>query len=365
MNSKNRTTLLLVLNLCFALALFYMLFTARGKNPAPPATATPTSLSEWDTFVAESLPVAYHTPLPNPVAAPFDGVYAKLIEAPPQWWGCLRCADYRPSGGIWMLQFERGVMRIFYEVTGWRSVASYTFSSDGRLSIFNDPYCPDDVGEYRWDESNGELKLELVNDACAFDLRAESLTGQTWRTCSASSLTGEGAAPWPGCSRPPSPESDAPPSGLTVRVLEGDARFFDRPPDVIAHANRDDVAPPQGIEIDFHADSVGYGLQRVVWWNGSWIEATTETPFTAIGVQFMGKKQIGWARVLFDGVEVWRGNTSAIWSRYDRHGGYVEISGFAPGLHTIRVEALGFDFRPVTVASFGFSYGEGVEDETP
>ncbi len=60
----------------------------------------------------------------------------------------------------------------------------------------------------------------------------------------------------------------------------------------------------------------------------------------------MGEPQIGWARVLFDGVEVWRGNTSAIWSKPGRHGGYIEISGLSPGMHTMRAESLGFDYRP-------------------
>jgi len=84
-----------------------------------------------------------------------------------------------------------------------------------------------------------------------------------------------------------------------------------------------------------------------------------------MGVQFFGDPQIGWARVLFDGVEVWRGNTSAIWSQNGRHVGYIEIAGFSPGRHTLRAESLGFDYRPVTVASFGFSYQAGVASGTP
>jgi hypothetical protein len=76
-----------------------------------------------------------------------------------------------------------------------------------------------------------------------------------------------------------------------------------------------------------------------------------------MGAQFMGDPPIGWARVLFNGVEAWRGNTSAIWNEFGRHGGYVEVSGFAPGPHTLRVESLGLDYHPVTVAWFGFNLG--------
>ncbi|NJN94469.1 MAG: hypothetical protein HC875_10445 [Anaerolineales bacterium] len=85
-----------------------------------------------------------------------------------------------------------------------------------------------------------------------------------------------------------------------------------------------------------------------------------ERPFTAMGVQFMGDPYQGWARVLFDGVEVWRGDTAAIWSKHGRHGGYIEISGLAPGPHTLRAESLGFDYHPIQVASFGFSKQGGV-----
>jgi hypothetical protein len=84
-----------------------------------------------------------------------------------------------------------------------------------------------------------------------------------------------------------------------------------------------------------------------------------------MGVQFMGERSIGWARVLLDGQEVWRGNVSEIWSERGRHGGYVEVSGFEPGLHTIRAESLGFDYRPVSVASFGFGDKEGVAPGSP
>jgi hypothetical protein len=156
----------------------------------------------------------------------------------------------------------------------------------------------------------------------------------------------------------PIPQSNLP--GI-VSIYGGDSRFFAKPPDVTAIANTTDRQPPEGIDIRFDRNTTPYGIHRVLWWNGNWIEATTETPFTAMGIQFFGEQQIGWARVVFDGVEVWRGNTSDLSSKAGRHGGYVEISGFTPGKHTIRAESLDFDYRPVTVVSFGFSYENGVE----
>lgn len=315
---------------------------------------TPTAAATtWDLLLAQT-PVAYTTPLPAEIKTPIDGTYAKIDPSPPQWWLCRRCADYRPSGGIWKLQFERGVMRIYYEVTGWKSLASYTVEGD-HLTLFNDPYCRDEVGEYTWKIEAGNLELETISDTCSFDLRGENLSGQNWTTCPSAPEPSEIAS---GCEAqiviPATPTPASLP--VTVTVYGGDSRFFTQPPEVYAPANSDDTPPPAGIAVTFHEDSIPYGLNRVVWWQGDWVEATTEQPYTAMGVQFLGGPAIGWARVLFDGLELWRGNTAAIANDgLGHYGGYVDISGFTPGQHTIRVESLGFDYHPVTVSSFGFS----------
>jgi hypothetical protein len=307
--------------------------------------------------------------LPKPVSSAIDGTYAKVDQSWPQWWKCLRCADYRAVGGIWKLQFDKGIMRIFYEVNKWRSIASYSVAGD-RLFLFNDPYCPEHTGEYRWRIEDGALHLETVKDPCAFELRAENLTKQSWPLCTqseAANASGGSGDAAPGCEESylAAPAAITPKSPLQVKVFGGDNRFFEKPPDVIAHANANDMAPPEGISVSFARESIPYGLQRVVWWNGDWIEATSRGTYTSMGVQFLGEEMIGWARLLFDGQEVWRGNTAEIWSKSGRHGGFVEVSGFAPGTHTLRVESLGFDYRPVTVASFGFSLEGGVNAGEP
>ena len=142
-----------------------------------------------------------------------------------------------------------------------------------------------------------------------------------------------------------------------VNVYPGDSRFYATRPDVYAYANNSTV---DNVKVIHSPESIPMGINRILWWGGDWIEASTSENFTAMGVQFLGDPAIGWARVLFDGEEVWRGNTSAIWSAKGRFGGYVEISGFPPGAHTLRVESLNFDYHPVTVAGFGFSYEAGV-----
>jgi hypothetical protein len=314
----------------------------------------------------KTTPFAYFTPLPEAVANPIDGTYAKVDQSWPQWWKCMRCADYRAAGGIWKLQFDKGIMRIFYDVNKWRSIASYSVAGD-RLFIFNDPYCPEHTGEYLWSIEDGALSLQAVQDPCAFKLRAENLGQQSWVLCTEDSTGNVSGDAVPGCEEThmAAPAAITPAAPLQVRVFGGDSRFFEKPPDVIAHANADDTAPPEGISISFAGESIPYGLQRVVWWNGDWIETSSDGSYTSMGVQFLGEEMIGWARLLFDGQEVWRGNTSEIWSKSGRHGGFVEISGFAPGAHTLRVESLGFDYRPVTVANFGFSLEGGVDAGEP
>jgi hypothetical protein len=328
------------------------------ESPTPEATAIATTL--WNVLL-QATPFAYHTPLPEPVKSKLDGLYAKIDSSPPQWWRCYRCADYRPAGGIWRLKFEQSVMRIYYEVTGWRTIASFTTSAD-HLYIFNDPYCPEEVGEYKWQVVDEQLMLEAVDDHCAFDLRAKNLSLQLWVACTAST-----EPKTPGCEdNIPVPESVAQSaSTVNVDVYGGDSRFFAKAPELMAIANTMDREAPKGISIRYDGNTIPSGIHRVLWWNGNWIEATTDLPFNAIGVQFFGEAQIGWARVLFDGEEVWRGNTADLYVKDGRHGGYIEVTGFEPGRHTIRAESLGFDYRPVTVVSFGFSKEGGVEVTHP
>jgi hypothetical protein len=339
----------------------------------PMLEVAPTSI--WS-GLQERTPHPYTTPLPAAEFTAIDGVYAKFDESWPQWWSCRRCADYRPAGGIWKLRFDQGVMRIHYNVTSWVSIASYTASGD-RLFIFNDPYCPEAVGEYRWvledrwGLSDRRLVLQLVSDSCSFGLRGENLSAQLWESCFPPNDMTAVSDHWHkplGCEDPDPallkmPEPHELP--VVVDVHGGDAKHFAVQPDVFADANRDEVMPPDGIEIRHDESSIPYGLNRVLWGESSWVEASTELPFEAMGVQIFGDNTIGWARILFDGQEVWRGDTQKIWSEKARFGGYIEVSGFEPGKHTLRIESLGVDYRPVTVAFFGFSEEKRVSAEDP
>lgn len=339
--------------------------TGATATPSPTRTSAPTTIpataiatSIWDTLL-NSTPYPHELPLPEAAASSIDGIYGKVDLSPPQWWTCYRCADYRPAGGIWKMQFDKGVMRIYYEVTNWKSIASFTVSGN-RLKIFNDPFCPHDIVEYEWKMENGKLALSVISDSCAFDLRGENLSAQSWLACSAGGQDLQGCAEIPNA-----PEGETLLSlPVTVTAHGGDSHYFEQPPDLFAAPNKENVPSPQGIRIQYHDDSIPYGTHRVLWWKGDWIEARTDLPFTSIGVQFWGSGYLGWARVLFDDVEVWRGLTTALGREYAYYGGDIEFADFTPGAHTIRVENLGFDYHPIKVAAFGFS-NQNVQKKVP
>jgi hypothetical protein len=322
-------------------------------TPPPADQVTGVATNVWSAL-AKVTPVPYSSPLPSSDKTPLDGTYTYFDPNPPQWWVCLRCADYRPGGGIWRMQFDRGIMRIYYEVTGWRSLASYTVSGD-LLSLFNDPYCKDMTGEYKWKLADGKLGLEVVDDPCSFQLRGKNLSGGTWVACPADEATNTEQPR--GC-MDTVPETVTAPvlkDGLSVIVRKADVRLVDPSPGILVNASGADQSLPEGVTYTYSDDSILYGTSRVLWTDKAWTEVVTESPFSSIGVQFRGDYVIGWARVLFDGEEIWRGDTSRIWSDLRTHGGYIEVSGFKPGMHTLRVERLNVDSRPVVVAFFGFN----------
>jgi len=323
--------------------------------PEPQLSATPTSV--WY-GLHNATPYPNTTPLPEAVWRPVDGTYAKVDPNPPQWWACRRCADYRPAGGVWKLSFDRGIMRIFYAIPLWRSIASFE-TSDDRLFLFNDTTCPHEVGEYSWAIKDRSLVFTLIDDPCSFGLRAENLTRQVWPSCMPPNEMVAASDHWhkpPGCEpdRIPEPMLRGEENGIATRAYGAVANDFDTPPAVIAAANPAILPPDQGITLAASAESIPYGRNLVLWKEGDWVEVLAKSPFDAMGVQFHGDHTIGWASVLFDDEEVWRGNTSELWSDHGRHGGYIEISGFEPGTHALRVETMAIDHRPVTIEFFGF-----------
>ena len=131
------------------------------------------------------------------------------------------------------------------------------------------------------------------------------------------------------------------------------------PPDILVYTNVADQEPPPGIEISSGGNSTPWGYGMILWTEGDFTQATTSNPYSAFGGQIFGDHTIGWARVLFDGVEIWRGDASTyVIKEGAQFGVYVEVTCFPPGTHTMRIECLGIEGsgggRSIPSGIFGF-----------
>ena len=174
---------------------------AQPSTPAPSATtlvASQITLSPSNKWlvVLQKTPYPYTTPLPPPTQTPLDGIYVKLEPKEGTPVPCRRCPDYLPEGGIWKLNLDRGMYRIFHEATGWFSVGSFTVSDD-QLILFNDPTCIDTVGLYQWSLADGELKLTALADTCQVERRARSFANLGWASCQPPNTEAAVTAHWP------------------------------------------------------------------------------------------------------------------------------------------------------------------------
>lgn len=170
------------------------------SEPAPPSGQNrPTSII-WSELLQKT-PFPHTAPLPARVPTALDGTYTKFDpkKAPPV--PCRRCPDYVPQGGIWKLNLDKGVFRIFHESTGWRSIGSFIIDGT-RVQVFNDPCCLEVKGSYRWTLEQGRLNLQVVEDKCASGQRAKNLTKLSWLSCQPPSMEAGFSGHWnkpPGC----------------------------------------------------------------------------------------------------------------------------------------------------------------------
>ncbi len=164
---------------------------AEDGAAAPVVTAPVTpAATGWPALLTRQ-PYPYLLPLVEDEPTVLDGTYVKVEPSTGEVVHCLRCPDYAPEGGLWKLQLARGAFRIFYEGRSWSSLGSFIVTRDrlskvedpDKLLLFNDPYCPDIVGVYRWQQTEDGLRLEAVDDTCSYRLRAANLSSLPWLSC--------------------------------------------------------------------------------------------------------------------------------------------------------------------------------------
>ena len=178
--SKSKSVIVTItffISLCFPSLFEYTVFAQSGHS----RTIEPGMASRWSELLQRA-PYPYHRPLPPESRSPIDGTFVKFDPKPFPHVPCRRCPDYVPEGGIWKLQFDRGIMRIFHAETGWRSISSFAVKED-RLLLFNDPHCLNTVGSYTWRVERRQLVLELIEDTCAIGMRGKNLAKQPWNSC--------------------------------------------------------------------------------------------------------------------------------------------------------------------------------------
>lgn len=145
-----------------------------------PARALP-ALDRWQEL-REWSPYPHTTPLPPQAPTPLDGLYVRLDPRTQARIPCRRCPPYPPEGGVWMLEFDAGVFRVYHPRTGWRTLGSYTVNGD-QVTLFNDPQCHLAVGRFTWAHDDAGLRFALLEDDCELGTRAKNFTAQIWESC--------------------------------------------------------------------------------------------------------------------------------------------------------------------------------------
>ena len=162
------------------LALAGLLACSTGSpSPQPSPAASPTGDPElWRTDPSE--PFAFVTPVPPLRPTAIDGTYHRDFTPGGKPIPCRRCAPYRLDRGLATLELLGGRFQVLHEGNAFRTQGHYLVAAQ-RLTLFNDPVCPETRGVYRWDLQGQFLSLEEVDDPCPFDiLRARYLTTAPW-----------------------------------------------------------------------------------------------------------------------------------------------------------------------------------------
>lgn len=151
--------------------------TAEGPSADSPGTAGPSAPS---TDEPQAYP--YTRPTPPSEVTPLDGTYTRendrhVVGGSGK---CRRCPPYRLALGQDVLELERGVFRVSHEGIGYLAVGHYTLTGK-QVTLFNDPNCSAERGIYAWSLEDGVLRLEVVEDECAFgDVRVRYFTAGPW-----------------------------------------------------------------------------------------------------------------------------------------------------------------------------------------
>ena len=161
---------------------FFVPTACSPASDAPTTTPVVTGVfaGVWPNLLQQT-PYPYTTPLPPAETTASDGTYSKFDPREGTRPFCKRCMPYPAEDGVWMLQLDGGIFRIFStrSLNGWRAFGSFTVLQD-QLVLFNDPHCHETVGTYTWELDAGQLILDPIEDKCADGWRAITFTNYPW-----------------------------------------------------------------------------------------------------------------------------------------------------------------------------------------
>ena len=159
------------------------------RDPAEPAPAhaSPTLTASTSAELPVDLrPYPFSRPTPSPEPTELDGTYMIVrsledlggVESVPI--NCFRCLPYDRDPGVTTMILFEGIYFVHHHMSGFRARGS--FDVDGRkLLLFNDANCSSTTGTYTWRLRGDLLKLEVIDDPCAFEgERARDLTTDRW-----------------------------------------------------------------------------------------------------------------------------------------------------------------------------------------
>jgi hypothetical protein len=132
----------------------------------------------------EDMPYPYTTPVPPHEKTAIDGTYMRILTLEDTGgllpFRCLRCPPYFPNAGVSTLAMSRGNYWVNHQLSGFRALGMYTVDGD-RVTFFNDPWCPQEHGTYRWSVKDEELLLDPISSTCPYEkARTDDFTTGRW-----------------------------------------------------------------------------------------------------------------------------------------------------------------------------------------
>ena len=175
---------------------------AAASAPTPSVSPSPVTLAKvGGVFLAipdrritdpRLLPYPFMSPTPAPTDSVLDGTYLRTLTlgelggariAMP--YRCLRCIPYRIDAGVSTLILTRGAYYVHHQLSGFRTMGSFVVDGD-RLTLFNDPNCPQTPGTYRFELTAHALRFTVIEDDCAYGgERPDDLSFSAWTHVSA------------------------------------------------------------------------------------------------------------------------------------------------------------------------------------